>query len=269
MKYKINGFIYYDVTAATLSIDDVGTADTKLSITANALLYFMLQHQGEFTRDEVMRKVWDDNGLRSSNGNLNQYLSLLRKSFRSYNIDNIIVTIPRGKLEINTDLQIDIIDDNQLHPLIQQEYSSRELPPIPTMTQDQDDEYSQQTDKQERHWMIASVVLFTMALLLLWTTVISSRAVNIMQLNPIKMNGCDLYSKNKMINLEMVESYKDNFESVKTKLALDCNQDRRFVFYYGDKFQNKGLGRTFLAQCAKNEKNPYAYCDNYFYYSWK
>jgi DNA-binding winged helix-turn-helix (wHTH) protein len=41
-------------------------------------------------------KVWDDNGLTSSNSNLNQYLSMLRKTFRHYDIDNIIVTVSRG-----------------------------------------------------------------------------------------------------------------------------------------------------------------------------
>ncbi|MFN6884400.1 winged helix family transcriptional regulator, partial [Proteus mirabilis] len=43
----------------------------------------------------------------------------------------------------------------------------------------------------------------------------------------------------------------------------------RFVFFYGDKLQTNGLGRVFLAHCAKNEDNPFSYCDNYFYYSWK
>jgi DNA-binding winged helix-turn-helix (wHTH) protein len=269
MKYKINEFIFYDVTAATLSIDDIGTADTQLSITANALLYFIIQHPGVLTRDEVMKKVWDDNGLTSSNGNLNQYLSLLRKSFRSYNIGNIIVTIPRGRLEFNTELSIEIIDDNQLHPLIQQQdditESTVEQPAISYFC----DEPPKQTDEQERNWMKASAVLFTLALVLLWTAIISERSINIIQLNSIQMDMCELFSSEKMINPEMKESYKNNFDAVRKKLGLDCSPERRFIFYYGDKFQNKGLGRTFMAQCAKNENNPYAYCDNYFYYSWK
>ncbi|MCG6212817.1 winged helix-turn-helix domain-containing protein [Vibrio furnissii] len=265
MKYKINGFLYYDATDATLSIDDQGTSDTHLSITANALLYFLLQHPGVLTRDEVMKSVWDDNGLTSSNNNLNQYLSLLRKSFRHYQIDDVIVTIPRGRLEINQDMLIEVIDDNVLHPI----FASEEVKPQTYPRPHSNNDLPVQTETQERNWMMASAVLFTAALVLLWTAIISERSIHIVQLNQVTAEGCDLFSNETMINTEMANSYKQSFDAVRNKLGLECNDDRRFIFYYGDKFKNKGLGRTYIAQCAKNENNPYAYCDNYFYYSWK
>lgn len=265
MKYKINGFLYYDATDATLSIDDDGTSDTHLSITANALLYFLLQHRRVLTRDEVMKSVWDDNGLTSSNNNLNQYLSLLRKSFRNYQIDDVIITIPRGRLEINKDLLIEVIDDNVLHPI----FSSEDLKSQTNKIKCSSNNLPEQTEKQERNWMMASAVLFTAALVLLWTAIISERSINIVQLNPVTSGICELFSNENMINTEMANSYKNSFDAVRKKLGLKCNNDRRFIFYYSDKFKNKGLGRTFIAQCAKNENNPYAYCDNYFYYSWK
>ncbi len=62
------------------------------------------------SREEVLKKVWDDNGLTSSNSNLNQYLSMLRKTFRHYDIDNIIVTVSRGMLQLNQDLSIELLD---------------------------------------------------------------------------------------------------------------------------------------------------------------
>jgi DNA-binding winged helix-turn-helix (wHTH) protein len=74
--------------------------DSQLSITASALLYYFLRHTDVISRDEVL-KVWDDNGLTSSNSNLNQYLSMLRKTFRHYDIENIIVTVSRGMLQLN------------------------------------------------------------------------------------------------------------------------------------------------------------------------
>ncbi|KXI21648.1 winged helix-turn-helix domain-containing protein [Photobacterium sanguinicancri] len=271
MKYKINGFLYYDATDATLSIDDNGTSDTHLSITANALLYFLLQNPGVITRDEIMQKVWDDNGLTSSNSNLNQYLSLLRKSFRNYQIENAIITVARGRLELSKDLVIEVIDGNQLHPLfINQEGPAQELnEPAELADSSTATELPEQTEEQERNWMMASAVLFTAALVLLWTAIISERSINIVQLNQVSDQACELFSNEKMINSEMDKSYKLSFDAVRKKLSLECNDDRRFIFYYSDKFKNKGLGRTFMAQCAKNENNPYAYCDNYFYYSWK
>nr|WP_282554145.1 winged helix family transcriptional regulator [Providencia rettgeri] len=110
MKYKINAFILYDAVDGTLSLKE-DEVDTQLSITANALLFYFIQHRGVVSRDEVLKAVWDDNGLVSSNSNLNQYLSILRKAFRPYGIENIIVTVARGRLEFNSDVSLELIDD--------------------------------------------------------------------------------------------------------------------------------------------------------------
>ncbi|HBT4795313.1 TPA: winged helix-turn-helix transcriptional regulator, partial [Klebsiella quasipneumoniae subsp. similipneumoniae] len=96
MRYNINARLIYDATDGTLTLPGSDEPDSQLSITASALLYFFLRHTGVVSREEVLKKVWDDNGLTSSNSNLNQYLSMLRKTFRHYDIDNIIVTVSRG-----------------------------------------------------------------------------------------------------------------------------------------------------------------------------
>lgn len=118
MKYKINALIYYDATDGAISLEKE-SVDTHLSITANALLFYFMQHPGVVNRDEVLKRVWDDNGLVSSNSNLNQYLSLLRKTFRHYGIENIIVTIAKGRLEFNPDISVELIDDSTLLPSTQ------------------------------------------------------------------------------------------------------------------------------------------------------
>ncbi|HDU3562442.1 TPA: transcriptional regulator, partial [Klebsiella aerogenes] len=109
MRYNINARLIYDATDGTLTLPGGNEPDSQLSITANALLYFFLRHTGVVSRDEVLKKVWDDNGLTSSNSNLNQYLSMLRKTFRHYDIDNIIVTVSRGMLQLNQDLSIELL----------------------------------------------------------------------------------------------------------------------------------------------------------------
>ncbi|WP_228742865.1 winged helix-turn-helix domain-containing protein, partial [Klebsiella quasipneumoniae] len=110
MRYNINARLIYDATDGTLTLPGNDEPDSQLSITASALLYFFLRHTGVVSRDEVLKKVWDDNGLTSSNSNLNQYLSMLRKTFRHYDIDNIIVTVSRGMLQLNQDLSIELLD---------------------------------------------------------------------------------------------------------------------------------------------------------------
>ncbi|MEJ2763067.1 winged helix-turn-helix domain-containing protein [Photobacterium sp. MCCC 1A19761] len=269
MKYKINGFLYYDAIDGTLKLEEQAASDTQLSITANALLFFLIQHPGVLTRDEVMTKVWDDNGLISSNSNLNQYLSLLRKSFRSYGIENVIVTIPRGRLELNPGLDLEMVDDNPLHPLLQQANTDPAVAPEPLAKESKAAQLPPQTEQQERNWMIASASLFIAALVLLWTAIITERSLHVVGLTEVESGLCELFSPELMINGAMGEKYIKNFKAVRDKLGLSCAKDERFIFYYGDKLQSNGLGRTYIARCAKNENNPYAYCDNYFYYSWK
>lgn len=111
MRYNINARLIYDATDGTLTLPGSTEPDSQLSITASALLYYFLRHTDVISRDEVLKKVWDDNGLTSSNSNLNQYLSMLRKTFRHYDIENIIVTVSRGMLQLNPELTIAIIDD--------------------------------------------------------------------------------------------------------------------------------------------------------------
>jgi len=269
MKYKINAFLYYDATDGSLKLDDTGKSDTKLSITANALLYVLIQNPGVMSRDDVMKKVWDDNGLVSSNSNLNQYISLLRKSFRSYGIENIIVTIPKGRLEINPELKIEVVDDNTLHPIFQQQVISE-----PTNSNEQKAPECADTvpvigDISDRYWGYASVAIFLCAFFVFWVSIISGRSIQMMALTQVEHRQCELLSTEEMINSAVKESYVRNFDAVREKLAIDGGEDERFLFYYDDKLQTNGLGRTFLAHCAGHEDNPFTYCDNYFYYSWK
>ncbi|HHW3439977.1 TPA: winged helix-turn-helix domain-containing protein, partial [Escherichia coli] len=65
-----------------------------------------------------LTKVWDNNGLTSSNSNLNQYLSMLRKTFRHYGIDNIIITVARGYLQLNPNVSIEPLDEAPAPPAI-------------------------------------------------------------------------------------------------------------------------------------------------------
>ncbi|PSW02583.1 winged helix-turn-helix domain-containing protein [Photobacterium lipolyticum] len=269
MKYKINAFLNYDATDGSLKLDDTGKSDTKLSITANALLYVLIQNPGIMSRDDVMKKVWDDNGLVSSNSNLNQYICLLRKAFRSYGIENIIVTIPKARLEINPELKIEVVDDNMLHPIFQQQAVSKSSHENEQSVPEYTDISLVADDSGDKYWGYASVVIFMLAFAVFWVSIFSERPLQMMTLTPVEHSQCELLSTEAMINAAVKDSYGKSFDAVKGKLALDCGKEERFLFYYGDKLQTNGLGRTFLAHCAENEDNPFSYCDNYFYYSWK
>ncbi|WP_380182176.1 transcriptional regulator [Kalamiella sp. sgz302252] len=260
MRYSLNASLIYNATDGTLTLPGSNEPDSQLSITASALLYFFLCNRGVVCREEILKKVWDDNGLTSSNSNLNQYLSMLRKTFRHYQIDNIILTISRGHLQLNPAIAIEALDDPPgTEPPPRQEISAppaaehqpQSLRPCPVC------------------WYMASAFLFLLALLLLFFSFAGSGDAPSVALTRTEYGQCVLLESEDMLRSGPVAARGKNFTNVRQRLKLDCKPGERFVFFYGEKLQPDNLGRVFLAHCAANKDDPFSYCASYFYYAWK
>ena len=265
MRYNINARFIYDATDGTITLPQSDEPDSQLSITASALLFFFLHNTGIVSREEVLKKVWDDNGLTSSNSNLNQYLSMLRKTFRHYGIDNIIVTVSRGYLQLNPDVVIEALDDTP---------PPAPTPEPPVIVDETAPEPPQETPPATTHargtcWYIAGACLLTIALLLLILSLVGVRESRPITLSQITHSQCELLASDEMLRSVSADAYVKNFDEVRQRLKVECKPGERFLFFYGDRLETNGLGRVFLAHCAMHEDNPFSYCDNYFYYSWK
>ncbi len=202
MKYKINAFILYDAVDGTLSLKE-DEVDAQLSITANALLFYFIQHRGVVSRDEVLKAVWDDNGLVSSNSNLNQYLSILRKAFRPYGIENIIVTVARGRLEFNSDVSLELIDDIKIPPselipsLSEIEEAKVVLSPIPKPISEPVDLKNRiniDARKKEICWYLASGVFLLCSVLLAVMAYLSNQPSVPIKMTVLEHTNCDVLS---------------------------------------------------------------------------
>ncbi|EPY9725754.1 winged helix-turn-helix domain-containing protein, partial [Klebsiella variicola] len=231
MRYNINARLIYDATDGTLTLPGSDEPDSQLSITASALLYFFLRHTGVVSRDEVLKKVWDDNGLTSSNSNLNQYLSMLRKTFRHYDIDNIIVTVSRGMLQLNQDLSIELLDAG---PALTEganppERAVETVPPAAT---------TPPTDSPHARgmcWYLAGGCLLIIALLLVAFTFAGTHAARPINLTLMNHSQCELLASDEMLRSVSATAYGKNFDEVRQRLKLGCKPGERFVFFYGDR----------------------------------
>ncbi len=69
----------------------------KITKTANRILTLLIESHGHVVeREHLLEQVWESHGLVSSNGSLNQYISILRKTLTSLtDIEDIIVSIPK------------------------------------------------------------------------------------------------------------------------------------------------------------------------------
>ncbi|MTD26986.1 transcriptional regulator [Erwinia sorbitola] len=266
MRYNISARLIYDATDGTLTLPESNEPDSQLSITSSALLYFFLCNPQVISRDDVLKRVWDDNGLTSSNANLNQYLSMLRKTFRLYDIDNIIITVSRGYLQLNPDIAIEQLD------LPPQSFADAEsFSETPGNEHEPPVVLSRPLSAHERGvcWYIAGVCLLTIAVLLVFLSSIGSKASHPITLTQMPHGQCEIVASDEMLRSVSGTIYGKNFDAVRQGLDLACKPGERFVFFYGDRLDNHNLGRVFLAHCASHEDNPFGYCDNYFYYSWK
>ncbi|EBW2650680.1 hypothetical protein DEI20_23995 [Salmonella enterica subsp. enterica serovar Newport] len=86
------------------------TADESVLMAASTrrLLVVLISNQGNpVTRDSLFKMVWDDHGMRSSDSNLNQYISILRKQLGQVGLpDDAIITIPRVGFMFNPEINV-------------------------------------------------------------------------------------------------------------------------------------------------------------------
>jgi hypothetical protein len=136
-------------------------------------------------------KVWDDNGLTSSNSNLNQYLSMLRKTFRHYDIDNIIVTVSRGLLQLNPDLTIERLDASP-----EPERRPRQKEPDPAAVPEEQTVSSRHA--RGTCWYLAGGCLLTIALLLVVCSFLGGTSHPI-TLTQMRHSQCELLASDEML----------------------------------------------------------------------
>ena len=118
-------------------------------------------------------------------------------------------------------------------------------------------------------WYLAGGCLLVIALLLVAFTFAGTHVARPINLTLMNHSQCELLASDEMLRSVSATAYGKNFDEVRQRLKLSCKPGERFVFFYGDRLETNGLGRVFLAHCAMHEDNPFSYCDNYFYYSWK
>jgi len=268
MRYNINARFIYDATDGTLTRPESTEPDSQLSLTASALFYFFLRNTGIISREEVLTKVWDDNGLTSSNSNLNQYLSMLRKTFRYYGIDNIIVSVSRGYLQLNPDVLIERVDELPVQPPVTPEFEPVRVAPESSSIEEES-RPPNTLHARGMCWYMAGICLLTISLLLVVLSLTGVKKSHPIALTQITDSKCELLASDEMLRSVTTRAYATHFDEVRQRLNVACKPGERFLFFYGDRLETNGLGRVFLAHCAMHKDNPFSYCDNYFYYSWK
>lgn len=222
MVYIINDLVVFDEQRSRLSLPE-GEEEVFLAQAMTRLLKLFIDRNGQtIERDELFEKVWDDFGMRSSNANLNQHISLLRKEFALLGLpDNIIVTVPKIGFKFIADITV----------------------------QEKDDAAPR---KRYPGWLAAGALVLSICFAL-YTAVIVSRDT----LPPAKkeyplgsVNGCKVFSYNR-VDVESIPEQLDKARLLLQKNNLLCNTEKIIRLSIDQRFGSKHTQRVFFSLCQK------------------
>jgi len=79
-----------------------------LSNPASQCLHLLIQHHGQVVeRDVFFQRVWLNNGSHVTNNNFYQNISLLRRAFKEFGLnDELIITVPKVGIRLSEELEI-------------------------------------------------------------------------------------------------------------------------------------------------------------------
>ncbi|MCL2892947.1 transcriptional regulator [Brenneria tiliae] len=278
MIYIIDRELTYNSDDCTLShhSDD---EPIKLSIPAGRLFEQLLTSNGEvLSREYLLTEVWDKYGLRGSNSNLNQYISLLRRALAGYGCDNLIVTVPKMGFRLNTDIEISHEPDagsQKTTPWLEKDVPqqaesntgiSEPSPSAAPMT----DKPQRSTGQRRFFWFaaLASIVSASILIAALAHLRSNPQEREITPVEEVLDNGCEItYLKN--ISRDDRPAVNRQIQQILTANKLSCGANRRIVFdnYTSDSTQN--YGRTMLSFCQLGNHREIIACDNFYYYDWR
>lgn len=159
MEYRFNDRVLFDADTGTLTPSDLSGEPVPISNPSKRLLLLLIDHYGmPINREVIFKKVWDDYGMISSNNNLNQCVSKLRRIIKVMGIDDeLIVTVPKLGFMLRREILVEFRqgDDEEFTPLS----STSEMADMPyslaegdadlEMSADYDDEIDLETEVEE------------------------------------------------------------------------------------------------------------------------
>jgi len=252
VQYTINGAIVFDTEEGTLTHPDTNDI-VQLPLPAQRLLQIILESECEIlTRDFLFREVWDKYGLTGSNNNLNQYLSLLRRSMLVFGCENFVITLPKVGIKLDEQVSIVKVSAPHLsvkgdgHSAVESEKKKKRAVPV-------------------TRWLICGVTV-----ILLVTT------AGMWVLNTRNTERDPVFTSHRLPSgcvIQTVKSesdyYNEKVEYQVTKIlkenGLSCRKGFNVYFDYYTAGTPQTYGRTMLSLCRSGANGVNTSCDNIFY----
>ncbi len=243
--------VIYDSDNGSMSCSgDTSNEEKKITKTANRILTLLIESHGHVVeREHLLEQVWESHGLVSSNGSLNQYISILRKTLTSLtDIEDIIVSIPKVGFIIPKDIEILQLEENKN---LVNEISTKTI---------------KKTSLSTKFLLLAIIVALISNIMFFMCYDDNPRyntAKKLYEINKCQIQAWANIPKN--VN----ETITKAISEIAPELLMQCTKYPATIFVSLQKsiYQNED-GIVFLSFCPLHE-NKITHCNNFYHYKWK
>ncbi len=245
MIYKINETVRFKPADGAIWSIESPEQVINLTITNCNLLCLLLNKKGEIlSREQILEDIWDKQGLRSSNNTLNQYISILRRTFSLLGIDDeVIKTIPKVGFSLNSSISVD--KECNVEPV---KFIEKEKSP---------------SWNSKNNIYIVAITALIAFIAVLFTYVLYKDKAYSLDTSIVNIGKFDACSVNVLPDYTRGQSRYLLESSVKliTLSDVKCVPERVFIA----KPESRGSGRSFLAECIVDKRrNEYFFCKGYY-----
>lgn len=258
MDYFINQTIHFDSINGLLNLIGNDNSIVQLSRPGSRLLTELITHSGNtLTREELLRTVWEEHGLRPSGSNLSNHISLLRKVFSQLGVNqNIIITVPKQGFRL--DAEVTLIRPSSGSSKAADLDSKNEKKDCPTILL----KPSHGGDTFKKNLIVCLIIVITLIVIYFSLTAYLSHSK---KTGAININSCHIID---------LESDSDRNREVKLKLLtslinekhINCKSNNSTIYFrFSNLFPIKHYEQSsvFFAMCRKNKKNRLTHCESF------
>ncbi|WP_162791107.1 winged helix-turn-helix domain-containing protein [Enterobacter asburiae] len=269
MEYLIDERIIYRMDDDALI--PVGNAEQRidLTLTGSRLLQLLIIHQGVvLPRETLYKHIWEDHGLVASSSSLTQYISVLRRIFRTLEVNgDVIVTVPRIGFMLSAELSITRISsqtqtDNQPSET-DPETSDMQATPVNTPA-------VIPTARTGYSGLLTGLMVLSLLVLIYVNIILEKQATYALRFVPYgQYLGCQVFT------LPMYEH--DNHkasprvtDAVIRSSRFTCSPGRKLYVHIDGNVANGGKGKVWVAFCEARKANGASQqCRDYISNDWR
>jgi DNA-binding winged helix-turn-helix (wHTH) protein len=257
MKFIINNMVEYNSLDGSLLSLDSNIDMITLGWVANELLFLFVKNNGvALYREDILSELWEKKGLSASSNNLNNHVSMLRKSLLQLGLSDLITTIPKYGFVFKAEIKVHSVDENSSLPLTNNSIAKSEI------------------SSTILHMRVNKIKILIMLLILILTIAIliifsyHDAKLQRSNMNVVSVGECQIHTVGDKVKYM---EYKDVVRVTKLILEerkLKCKSTDNVYFIADERIDSSGdkFIAYLLAMCSRENNSA---CSNYYSHDYR